>query len=109
MQPNGLVQSPHMRGRAQLALEAIRRHRYAYGCSPSLRELGAAIGVTSPARVSAIVRQLDAAGLVIRRRSDARGITLPRPLDNHATSELLLELAARGVDLRAAAALPRLP
>lgn len=104
MQPERLVQTRRMRGRKELALEAIRRHWYAYGASPSFSELGAVIDVRSAGRISAIVRELAAAGKIEHRRGEARGLRLPRPLANHATSELLLELQARGLTLQVRAA-----
>lgn len=94
-EPVRLLQTSRMRDRVQLALEAIRRHFYAYGCPPSYRELGAAIGAP-PSRVSAIVRELVAAGAIGHTAGARKSITLPRPLANHSDSELMLELGARG-------------
>lgn len=85
-----------MTSRVLLALEAIRRHYCAYGCSPSFRELGEAIDV-KPQRVSAIVRELAADGAIGFVPNRARSITLPATLAMSSTSELLLELQARGL------------
>lgn len=84
-----------MSGRLQLALEAIRRHYCDYGCSPSFRELGEAIGVPVQ-RVSAIVRDLVASGAIGFVPGVARSITLPAPMAMASTSSLLLELQGRG-------------
>jgi hypothetical protein len=102
-EPVRLLQTSRMRDRVQLALEAIRRHFYAYGCPPSYRELGAAIGA-QPSRVSAIVRELVEAGEIGHTPGARKSITLPRPLANYADSELLLELQHRGYVIQIGAA-----
>lgn len=91
-----LVPTRLMINRRRLALEAIRRHFCAYGCAPSFGEIGSAIGVP-PQRVSAIVRDLAAAGAIGFTPGRARSIRLPDPEAMLSTSELLLALQARGL------------
>lgn len=102
-QPVRLLQTSRMRDRVQLALEGIRRHFYAYGCSPSYRELGVIIDAPA-SRVSAIVSELVDRGEIGHTPGARKSITLPRPLSNRADSELLLELQARGYIVQIVAA-----
>ena len=90
-----LRQTSTMRSTKLLVLEAIRRHLFNYGCSPSYGELRAMVGVEPP-RISAIVRQLTDEGQIVRQ-AGPRGLALPRRLANFSMIELLLELQERGL------------
>lgn len=96
MIPVDLLPTRLMTSRRLLALEAVRRHYSAYGCSPSFSELGTAIGVPAQ-RVSAIVRDLVRTGQIGHTPGRPRSITLPDIATMLSTSQLLLLLQARGL------------
>lgn len=91
--------NPALRNSRVAALEAIRRHFADYGRAPSYAELGARIGLAAQ-RIGAILRDLEASRYIALDHG-RRGIHLLRqPLGEVATSELLLELQARGLAVR---------
>lgn len=107
--PQDLRPSPFLRSSRVAALEAIRRHIADFGAVPSYAELGHRIGVLAQ-RVGAILRDLEADGYVALESGRPRRIKLQRAgLSVYATSELLLELQARGQMVRLQPATGLLP
>ncbi|QIG80088.1 LexA family protein [Stakelama tenebrarum] len=66
-----------------------------HGVSPATREMAAAIGV-STTRVRALLRRLEAEGLIIRLKGVERGIRLPEMADELSDAEIAIALVARG-------------
>lgn len=108
---------PTMRSRKLLALEFIRAFWAERDCSPTLSEIGAALGHVPNSSVSAIVRRLAREGLIGHRPGVYRGITLPSRRDEalrilRAEGLPAHELIARiapGADSGTNAALPLVP
>jgi SOS-response transcriptional repressor LexA len=95
LMPNKLLPNRFLIHRLPACLEAIRRHYCDFGCSPSITELAARIGVTRSS-LHPLLRKLATAQLIGWTPGTRRSITLPRPLSAMATSDLLWELQARG-------------
>lgn len=64
--------------RQRALLSALRRLSDREGFSPSLRELGAEVGLRSPSTVLHHVRILEARGLIDRNAHNPRSIRNPR-------------------------------
>lgn len=90
-----LYPSPIASNRRVNALEFVRRYFVAHGASPSLREIGAAIG-TSVQRVSGILAELEQQGHILRGKG-ARSIRLPDRTDELSESDLVLLARRRGL------------
>lgn len=87
--------SPTSASRVVLALEFVRRYFLNFGRSPSFGEIAAELDVPIQ-RISAIIRQLEEDGEVLRTPGRRRGLRLPDRLDELADSEVMLLLKRRG-------------
>ena len=56
----------------------IAEYSKLHGWAPSMREIGAAVGLSSTAAVEYHLRQLVADGLIVRQRYVSRGLTIVR-------------------------------
>ena len=55
-------------------LEFVNRHVDAHGYPPTVREIGQAVGLTSPSTVHAHLARLESAGLIRRDRTKPRAL-----------------------------------
>ena len=95
MSPTSLRPTSVASNRRVNALEFIRRYFVERGASPSLREIGDAIG-TTPQGACGIVHQLAARGDILRGQG-RRSIRLPDRADELSDSELVLLARRRGM------------
>jgi SOS-response transcriptional repressor LexA len=77
------------------ALDFIKRYFAEWGHSPSLAELGAALGVSKP-RASELVEQLSVEKQILHTRGKRRGIALIDPAGEMSQADALLRLRALG-------------
>lgn len=63
---------------ARAVLSYVREYSATYGYAPNLREVAAGCSLSSTSVASARLAELEARGLIRRRRGIARGITLIR-------------------------------
>lgn len=95
MSDRSLFPSPIASSRRVNALEFIRRYFVTYGSSPSLREIGAAIGASAQ-RVCGILGDLEQQGHILRGKG-RRSIRLPDRTDELSESDLVLLARRRGL------------
>lgn len=65
-----------LRPRQQQMLDFIRRYRREHGYPPTLREIGAAVGISSTSVVNYNLERLEAMGLLVRHPETSRGLRL---------------------------------
>lgn len=86
--------SPKMGSRKTQALRAIKEYFREWGRSPSLGEIGGALGI-SRQHVDKLLDALAREGLIIRK-AGPRGIVLPEPAEMMAREDLLQQLRLQG-------------
>jgi repressor LexA len=83
-------------------LAFIRGFIARHGFSPTLQQIGDAVGVNGKARAHTIITGLVDRGYVRRLPNKMRGLDLVDPLANFSTDELIAELTRRGVSVPSA-------
>lgn len=78
-------------------LEFIREHLVARGICPSIREIGATVGLRSTSTVHSHLCALEARGHLMRQPGRPRYMTLTEPLPHAARVATLEALVARAV------------
>jgi repressor LexA len=68
-----------LRPRQQQMLDFIRRYQREHGYPPTLREIGAAVGISSTSVVNYNLERLEALGFLVRNRETSRGLRLVEP------------------------------
>ena len=68
---------PRTSDKAQLILEYVNQFILENGYSPSVREIGAAVGLKSPSTVHFHIKGLEEAGVLIKAEGKTRALTLP--------------------------------
>lgn len=86
--------SPKMGSRKMQALRAIKEYFREWGRSPSLGEIGGALGIHRQ-HADKLLDALARDGLIIRRKG-ARGISLPDPAEMLSREDLLQQLRLQG-------------
>ncbi len=78
-----------LRPRQQHMLDFIRRYWKEHGYPPTLREIGAAVGISSTSVVNYNLERLEAMGFLVRHRETSRGLRLieGEPEENRAAPE----------------------
>lgn len=74
------VRSPEPSPRQQQALDFIRSYVAEHGSSPTVREIGRALGVKSTNAVDDLLCALERKGYIVRRRRDDDGGTIARSI-----------------------------
>lgn len=63
--------------RQQLILDYITEHAQEFGSTPTIREIGAAVGISSTSVTNYHLNKLRAAGLLNRTGAVSRGLAIP--------------------------------
>lgn len=79
--------SAPLTARQQEVLEYLKKHQEEHGCPPTVREIGAAIGVTSPNGVMCHLKALEKKGSISRQPNHARMIRILSPDGPMASAE----------------------
>lgn len=85
----------------QRILDAIRHHISTQGCSPTLVEIGEAVGVSSKGTLHRYVQGLIDKGQLVRNHAGWRGLQLAEELDEERGSLPLLGKIAAGLPIEA--------
>lgn len=83
--------------RQRQILAAIREHLVARGFPPSIREIGATVGLRSTSTVHSHLCALEAHGHLVRQPGRPRYLTLTEPLPPDTRAALVEQLVARAV------------
>ncbi len=72
----GLMDRERMTDREQSVIEEIIRYQGEHGFAPTVRELGASVGLASPSSVFAHLKSLERKGYITRMPAFPRTITI---------------------------------
>jgi repressor LexA len=86
----------HLSERQQKIVEFLKEYVEENGYPPSIREIGAAAGITSTSVVSYNLRRLEERGYISRDREISRGLKLITPVRAQVTPETVIRLPLLG-------------